>query len=270
MAMSRRTSAIVLQVGKSNRMSEEHSRSSRMSVDSSLRRSSVAPERKTVTALSVDPRGSRMSVDSSLHRSSMSRPERKTVTASTELGAASSSLLLHEQSSSPMTTKTVNGLKALYAAEKKHIWFTAAVVLVFIASFVIFERLYPQVLVIKENITAVPDECMTPDANGCVDDSLCIQRDFLDKPSFLEPPACMDSKHKCGYQCVCAETNPTQLTSADFAVARFLFFTPKVPFVQAGLGGALILFFLATILMRKQRNTTEVQYVCISRFAACG
>jgi hypothetical protein len=211
-----------------------------------------------------------MSDDSSLRRPSMSRPERKTVTASTELGTASASLLLHEQSSAPSATKTVKGLKALYAAEKKHIWFTAVVVLVFIASFVIFERLYPQALVQTENPGQVPANCTTPDANGCFNYRVCIQPDFLDKPSFLEPPACKDSKHKCGYQCVCAETNPTQLTSADFAVARFLFFTPKVPFVQAGLGGALLLFFLATILMRKQRNTTEVQYVCVLRFAASG
>ena len=211
-----------------------------------------------------------MSDDSSLRRPSMSRPERKTVTASTELGIASASLLLHEQSSAPSATKTVKGLKALYAAEKKHIWFTAVVVLVFIAGFVIFERLYPQVQAPKEEaLQPVPADCMTPDANGCFNYKKCIKPDFLDKPSFLQQPACKDSKDKCSYQCTCAETNPTQLTSADFAIARFLFFTPKVPFVQAGLGGALLFFFLATILMRKQRNTTEVQYVCMLRLAAC-
>jgi hypothetical protein len=227
--MSRRISAVVpsLQV--------ESRRSSRLTVDSSSSRPSIS-------------------------RASMARPERKTVTSSTEL-IASASLLLQEQSSASNATKTVNGLKALYASQRKHIWFTIAVLFALSGSFVIFERLYPQISVAQEAIGEVPAECKVPDANGCFDYETCIQPDFIDKPSNLTQPTCGDSKNECGYQCTCAETSPTQLTSADFAIARFLFFSPKVPLVQAGLGGALLLFFIATILMRKQRKTTEVQYV---------
>jgi hypothetical protein len=85
----------------------------------------------------------------------------------------------------------------------------------------------------------------------------------MNKPAELEIPPCTEIKQQCGahYQCTCPVTGQAQLTNKDFAIARFLFFSPNVPYAQAGLGGAFLLSFIITVLFRQQRSANDAKYV---------
>lgn len=194
-------------------------------------------------------------------RHSLSRPSRKSVTSKRELFSDSSTADQHLAAAVPSVA--VQGLKAFYASERKHIWFTITTILVLVSGFVVFERLYPQTQ--AEPVPKpgpVPSQCATPDSRGCFDFDKCIKPSFIDKPAHLQMPTCTTSRNPCNYRCICVETIPSQLTENDFAIPRFLFFSPKVPLAQAGLGGAFLLSFGATVLLRRQRGT-EAQYVII-------
>jgi hypothetical protein len=190
-------------------------------------------------------------------RSSLSRPHRKSVTAETELKVTDAATsLMKDEEINPVNA--VKGVKAFYASQKKHIWFTISTICVFIVAFVIFERLYPQTKIDNQKNSTVPTECFSKDSRGCYDFKQCILPGFDAKeyPELIMP-SCSDTKHPCGYQCTCEETKPSQLTEKDFAVSNFLFFTPKVPYAQAGLGGVFLLFLVATILLRQKHNVKD-------------
>ena len=194
-------------------------------------------------------------------RGSLARPHRKSVTAQTEMSVTNvaSEKLMEDDTVDP--ANAVKGFRAFYASQKKHIWFTISTIVVFIAAFIVFERLYPQA---KAEVSTVPDtvpaECQGKDS-GCYDFEKCILPGFdaVRHPA-LAMPICSDTQNVCGYQCTCEEKKPSQLSEKDFAIPRFLFFTPKVPFTQAGLGGAFLLLFLATLLMRQKHSVKDSRY----------
>lgn len=197
-------------------------------------------------------------------RHSLSRPGRKSLASKREL---SSNSLMADQPSAAVPVVAVQGLKAFYASERKHIWFTIMTILVLVSGFVVFERLYPQTRAAAvPEPGPVPFECTKPDSRGCFDFDACIKPSFIDKPAHLQMPTCTASRNPCNYRCICVETMPSQLTENDFAIPRFLFFSPRVPLAQAGLGGAFLLSFGVTVLLRRQRGTQEAQCVIIQRF----
>ena len=195
-------------------------------------------------------------------RGSLARPHRKSVTAQTELSAvnAASEKLMEDDTVDP--ANAVKGFRAFYASQKKHIWFTISTIVVFIIAFIIFERLYPQA---QAEVSAVPDtvpaECQPEVSRVCYDFEKCILPGFdAERYPALAMPICSDIKNPCGYQCTCEETKPSQLSEKDFAIPSFLFFTPKVPFTQAGLGGAFLLLLLATLLLRQKHSVKDSRY----------
>jgi hypothetical protein len=221
-----------------------------------------------LSARNNDSPSSEQDVASSQHvsttRLTLSRPHRKSVTAETELSFADSATsLMKDEEVDPINA--VKGIQAFYTSNKKHIWFTISTICVFIAAFIIFERLYPQSKANNEKNTTVPSECLAPpDERGCYDFEKCILPGFdAEQYPKLTMPSCSDTKNPCGYQCTCEETKPSQLTEKDFAVSIFLFFTPKVPYVQAGLGGAFLTFLMATLLLRQKHQVKDHRYAFI-------
>jgi hypothetical protein len=200
-------------------------------------------------------------------RPSLSRPSRKSMGKSEMSDAGLTASLMESADAAHRPQVAEKGLRALYDSQKKHVWFTIATVLVFVASFIIFERLYPQTVALSKKPGLVPESCKPNPKTGCYDFKQCIQPEFINRPDSLpRVPVCTDSRDACNYQCVCLETKPSQLTESDFAISRFMFFSPRVPFAQAGLGGAFLLSFFVTLLLRQQRSTEETQCVPVPPF----
>ena len=187
----------------------------------------------------------------------LSRPRRKSVVATSELkeaGGAESFLI--NGSGEMDAQQAVKGLKSFYFTQKKHIWFTVASILVFIIGFVIFAVKYPRAPIPPVvELGPIPDECIRADAKGCYNYATCIAPGY-DRLG-LAKPDCVDAINPCGYECTCTVLTPKDLTDADFARSRFLFFSPKVTYVDAGLGGAFVVSFFAAILLRKQHTTRD-------------
>ena len=218
---------------------------------------------KTMSVRTSESSSALETTSSNSMRESFARPRRKSMMAQTELPVvdAESEKLMEDDTVVP--ANAVKGVQAFYASQKKHIWFTISAIVVFIAAFIIFERLYPPA---KAVVTTVPDtvppKCQTPDIRGCYDFEECILPGFdAERYPALAMPICKGIKDPCGYQCTCEETKPSQLSDADFAIPGFLFFTPKVPSTQAGLGGAFLLFLLATLLLRQKHSVKDPRYV---------
>ena len=189
-------------------------------------------------------------------RESFARPRRKSMMAQTELPVvdAESEKLMEDDTVVP--ANAVKGVQAFYASQKKHIWFTVASILVFIIGFVIFAVRYPRAAIPPvEELGPIPDECIRADAKGCYNYATCIAPGY-DRLG-LAKPDCVDAINPCGYECTCTVLTPKDLTDADFALSRFLFFSPKVTYVDAGLGGAFVVSLFAAILLRKQHTTRD-------------
>jgi hypothetical protein len=124
----------------------------------------------------------------------------------------------------------------------------------------VFQLLYPQASPAASSGSSVPpDGCFIPDISGCYDFQSCIAPGFNSSQyPHLVQPDCSDTMNKCKYPCKCAVSTAAELRDADFSISRFLFFSPKVPIVQAVLGSAFLLCLLATVTLRQTRSPSDM------------